>query len=251
MLVHKISTSTRIYIVLVLVLAVSNTIQVLLPSYQSLVPSASPPAPVYVIALLNAGIGIVLYGGLGYLGLILARRLGFADLYESGVTNRQRFLIPGLIGAALSVFLIVGDIIFSHFNGIGRLQHPPFPSSIFASLSAGIGEEIIFRLFFISFWVWLVSKVLLRGWGQGPVFWVFTSLSALAFALGHLPSVMMLYNFNSFNDVTAGLLAEVILLNGVVSVFAAYYMRKSGFLAAASIHFWTDIVWHVVWGLFS
>jgi hypothetical protein len=249
--VHKISTSTRIYIVLVLMLAVSNAIQVLLPSYQSLVPSASLPAPVYVIALLKAGIGIVLYGGLGYLGLVLTRCLGFTDIYESGVTNGQRFLVPGLIGAASGVFLIIGDIVFSNFNGIGRLQHPPFPSSIFASISAGIGEEIIFRLFFISFWVWFVSRVILRGRGQGPVFWVITGFSALAFALGHLPSVMLIYNFNSFNDVTPGLLAEIVLLNGAVSVFAAYYMRKYGFLAAVGIHFWTDIVWHVVWGLFS
>jgi hypothetical protein len=249
--VHKISTSTRIYIVLVLMLAVSNAIQVLLPSYQSLVPSASLPAPVYVIALLNAGIGIVLYGGLGYLGLVLARCLGFTDIYESGVTNGQRLLVPGLIGAASGVFLIIGDIVFSHFNGMGKLPHPSFPSSIFASISAGIGEEIIFRLFFISFWVWLVSRVILRGQGQGPVFWVITGFSALAFALGHLPSVMVIYNFNSFNEVTPGLLAEIILLNGAISVVAAYYMRKYGFLAAVGIHFWTDIVWHVVWGLFS
>ncbi|GAH57810.1 unnamed protein product, partial [marine sediment metagenome] len=40
-----------------------------------------------------------------------------------------------------------------------------------------------------------------------------------------------------------------ILLNGVVSLFAAYYFRKYGFLAAVGIHFWTDVVWHVVWGV--
>ena len=57
---RKISTSTRIYIILVLMLAVSNAIQVLMPSYQNLVPSATLPAPLYVIALLNAGIAILL-----------------------------------------------------------------------------------------------------------------------------------------------------------------------------------------------
>ena len=41
----------------------------------------------------------------------------------------------------------------------------------------------------------------------------------------------------------------IVLLNSIVSLFAAYYLRKSGFLAPVGIHFWTDIVWHVVWGL--
>jgi hypothetical protein len=39
------------------------------------------------------------------------------------------------------------------------------------------------------------------------------------------------------------------LLNWVISIFAAYYFRKYGFLAAVGIHFWTDIIWHVIWGI--
>ena len=27
------------------------------------------------------------------------------------------------------------------------------------------------------------------------------------------------------------------------------YFRKYGFLAPVGIHFWADIVWHVLWGL--
>jgi hypothetical protein len=41
----------------------------------------------------------------------------------------------------------------------------------------------------------------------------------------------------------------MILLNGVVGLLAAWYFRKAGLLAAIGIHFWTDIVWHLVWGL--
>jgi hypothetical protein len=45
-------------------------------------------------------------------------------------------------------------------------------------------------------------------------------------------------------------MAEIILLNGVISFFAACYFRKYGFLAAAGIHFWADVVWHVIFGAF-
>jgi membrane protease YdiL (CAAX protease family) len=244
----KLSTSTKIYIGLVLILAASNTVQILLPSYQSMIPAAGLPAPLPVIALVNAGIAIVLYGGLGFIGLTLARKNAFADIWQPEVTNSQRFLAPGITGVGLGILLIVGDIIFSQFNGIGRFQHPPFPSSIFASLSAGIGEELLFRLFFISLWFWLISLILRGKWQKG-VFWIITIISALVFALGHIPSIMIMYNYTSLSQISPVLWIEGILLNGIISVFAAFFMKKYGFLAAAGVHFWTDIVWHVIWGV--
>jgi hypothetical protein len=45
------------------------------------------------------------------------------------------------------------------------------------------------------------------------------------------------------------LLIEMILLNGVLSLLAAHYFKKYGFLAPVGVHFWTDILWHVIWGL--
>ncbi len=202
-----------------------------------------------MLALANAAIMLFLYGGLGYLGYILSRKVGFADIWDEGVTNRQRFLVPALVGAAVGVFLILGDAVFSRFHDLGPLPHPPFPTSIVASAIAGIGEEVIFRLFFISFWTWLISRVILKGRGQNPVFWIVAVFSALAFAFAHLPATMLLFDFATLAEVSTALLAEMILLNGVVSIFAAYYFRKYGFLAPVGIHFWTDVVWHVVWGV--
>ena len=74
--------------------------------------------------------------------------------------------------------------------------------------------------------------------------------SALAFAFGHLPSVMVIFGIDQINEVPPVLMLEIILLNGVLSLFAAYYFRKYGFLAAVGIHFWVDVVWHVIWGVF-
>ena len=62
---------------------------------------------------------------------------------------------------------------------------------------------------------------------------------------------MFALGIESVNQVPAALLGEVILLNGVVSLFAAYYFRRYGFLAAVGVHFWMDVVWHVIWGWFA
>jgi hypothetical protein len=92
--------------------------------------------------------------------------------------------------------------------------------------------------------------VILRKRYNNQVFWIITVLSAIAFAAGHVPSLMILFEFETLYDVPIAILIEGFLLNGVLSIFAAYYFRKYGFLTAVGIHFWADVVWHVIRGLF-
>ncbi|HHT46872.1 MAG TPA: CPBP family intramembrane metalloprotease [Firmicutes bacterium] len=248
---RSISISTRIYIGLVITLALMAAVNIFLPqgSFLPLPSEEELVASIEVLAMINVAVVLILYGGLGFLGIILSKKLGFPDLWDSHITNRQRFFLPALVGAGVGLFFIVADLFFSRFHGLGALPHPPFPTSLVASVSAAIGEEIIFRLFFISFWVWLISHIILKKRWQNQVFWVIAVISALLFALGHLPSVMIMFGLEGLAELPIPLLAEIILLNGVLSVFAAHYFRKYGFLAPVGVHFWADIVWHVIWGL--
>lgn len=245
----KFSLSEKIYFGLIITLAILAVINVFLP-YPQITSGAQLPAPKPILAIANAVIILVLYGGLGFIGLKLAQKIGFADIWNSGVSNTRRFLIPAVIGVFTGIFFIAADLIFSQFSSFGKFPHPPFPTSIVASAAAGIGEEVIFRLFFISFWVWLISLVILKRKWQNQVFWIVAVLSALAFAAGHLPGLMAIFGLENVSQIPNVVLGEIFLLNGVVSLLAAYYFRKFGFLAAVGIHFWTDIVWHVIWGLF-
>jgi hypothetical protein len=244
--------SNRIYIILVAIYALMALLNFFLPqgTYTAPVPAEQLPASPLVIALANAGIVLLVYGGLGALGMFFSRKLSLPEIWDSAVSNRQRFLIPALVGLGSGVFFILMDLLFSPLNGVGRLPHPPFPTAIVASISAGIGEEIMFRLFFISFWTWLVSQVILRARYQTLVYAAFSFLSAVAFSMAHLPAVMFLQGWSELGQVPAMLLAEILLLNGVLSLLAAYFFRKYGFLAPVGIHLWNDIVWHALWGLF-
>ena len=247
----KISLSIKIYIGLIIALAILAAINIFLPqgSFLPILPEQELPASKPVLALVNAVIMLILYGGLGFLGLKLSQELGFADIWDSKVSNKQRFLIPALVGVAIGVFFIFADAILSQCHTLGPLPHPTFPTSLVASAVAGIGEELIFRLFFISFWVWLISYVILKKKLQTQIFWIVVIFSSLAFAAGHIPSVMILLGLNAVNEIPFPLMTEIILLNGVLSLFAAYYFRKFGFFAAVGIHFWTDVIWHVIWGV--
>ena len=241
------STSVKIYIGLIVTLAILAAINVFLPQ-GSTVPAQEFPVSKPVFAFVVASIMLLGYGGLGLLGMMFSHKLGFADLWCTTISVKQRLLIPTFIGAALGVFFILADAILSKFHTLGTIPHPPFPTSIVASASAGIGEEVIFRLFFISFWVWLISNVILKRKWQNQIFWIVAFGSAFAFAFAHVPSLMFLFGLKTIGDIPLALMSEIILLNGVLSIVAAYYFKTYGFLSAVCIHFAADVVWHVIWG---
>lgn len=249
-MLSQISTSFKIYAGLVLLLTALGILNVYLPQGDFLVAASNQklPASKPVMAMVSGLTMLILYGGLGYLGLRLNQQLNYPDLWDEKIALKDRLVIPALIGMIIGLFFIATDSIFAHVHSLGALPHPPFPTSIFASLTAGIGEEIIFRLFFISFWVWLISRILLKSRSQNLIFWLVAIFSAMAFSAGHLPAVAMLYGLKSIGTIPSALFVEIFLLNGVLSIAAAYFFKRVGFLGAVSIHFWCDVVWHVIWG---
>jgi len=249
----KLSLSTKIFLCLVIFYAFLAALNLYLPQGDYMaqqISSVQLPAAKWFVALAAAAMVFVVYGALGFIGLKLSAKIGFPAIWDANVSNKQRFLIPGVIGAVSGLILIIGDVVFSRFNGIGRFIHPPFPASLAASFSAGVGEEILFRLFFVSFWVWFVSLILLKGRWQKQIFWIVAILSALAFAAGHYPATMIMFGFKTMAAIPWVLQVEIILSNGLIGFLAAYYFRKYGFLAAVGIHFWCDIVWHATYGFF-
>jgi hypothetical protein len=244
--------SNHIFIALIALYSVLAAISVFLPQdyFGAAIPAEQMPAAPALIALANAAVVIIVYGGLGLIGLRLARKLGLPDLWDAAVPNHKRFIVPARIGLGLGSLFIIGDLLFSSVNQVGRLAHPPFVTAIIASIAAGIGEETMFRLFFICFWTWLIARVLLRGRWQTPVYWVVSIFSALAFAMAHLPALMFFHGWTAFSQVPAMLLVEIVLLNGLLAICAAWGLKKYGFLAPVGMHIWADIVWHVLWGLF-
>ena len=134
-----------------------------------------------VVGLANAGIVLVVYGLLGLAGIWFARKLGFPGIYSEDGNWRRWFFIPLLLGLVCGVMVIIGDVLFAPFNNYGRFVHPQFPMSIFASLSAGIGEEIMFRGFVFGLWGLLLNWLLKRFNGRTVALWIANLIAALAF----------------------------------------------------------------------
>jgi len=120
--------------------------------------------------------------------------------------------------------------------------HPPAWQGLLASFYGGIVEEVMMRLFLVTFLAWLGSKIFKRENSKpsAGVMWVAILVSGLAFGLGHLPSAVVmgikltpLYIFRSF------------ALNGVGILYGWLYWKR-GFESAILAHFSTDIVVHVL-----
>ena len=96
-----IRASNRTYVFLVALLSVFSAMATFLPQGAALPasPEADLPASRPILALIGFAVAWVLYGGLGYVGLRLARTINFAHIWDPGVSHRQRFGIPLLWGA--------------------------------------------------------------------------------------------------------------------------------------------------------
>ena len=214
------------------------------------VPMPKMPVSNAVLGLANAGIVLVVYGLLGSIGFWFARKLGLPGIFSEDGNWRRWFLIPLLLGLICGVMVVIGDVLFAPINGFGRMVHPQFPLSIFASLSAGIGEEILFRGFVFGLWGIILNWLLKRFNGRTAALWIANVIAALAFGAGHLGTIVFLAHASSLADLSPVLLVEIFLLNGIIGLIAGQRYMKDGLVAAAGVHFWNDMVFHVMWGLF-
>ncbi|HDY89233.1 MAG TPA: hypothetical protein ENH82_14095 [bacterium] len=214
-----------------------------------IVPQMALLSPTPALVVRFAFTALIFYGGLGFLGIKLSQKLGSPDIWDTKISNRQRILIPAIVGVLIGIFFLLANVLFSRFHSLGAYSRMSFPVSFLASANAAIGEEIMVRLFFIPFLMWLIHHVILKGKWRNQVFWICVGISASAFVYLHVLWIMLQMGWRTIAAFPPAFLAEIIILNTVLSLFAAYYFRKFGFLASVGIHFWADVVWLVIRGI--
>lgn len=217
------------------------------------VPPSLSTVPAWQLGLANAAIIFVTYGLLGLAGLWLAFRSGLPGIFKESAGWRAWFLVPLAVGLGLGVLVIAVDRVSAALGHWQGFTHPAFPLSIIASGTAGIGEEILFRLFVLSLWGFLLNLMLRRWHATGVALWIANVIAALAFSASHLPTAMILLGVSTPAEIPPVILGELLLVNGVIGLVAGAFFMRRGLVAASGIHFGADFVWHVlfpVWRLF-
>ncbi|MCL1805328.1 MAG: CPBP family intramembrane metalloprotease [Clostridiales bacterium] len=199
----------------------------------------------YIGALVQ---GLVIFSVAAFLGLLLARKVGFDLPVFEGPDKWDRFMevlrLSTIWGFGCGVLIVLGDLGFLGFSASLAHQEVNIPTwaALLASFYGGFAEEVLMRLFVMTLFIWLFSlarktdKGSPASWGV----WAAILLSNVLFGLGHLPATSALM------EITGKIVARAIVLNSIGGVVYGWLYWKKGLASAMIAHFTTDIVIHIV-----
>jgi hypothetical protein len=143
-----------------------------------------------------------------------------------------------LVGLVLlaSLRLLIEPVLPAIGGRIAAAGAQPLWRRLLVVFVAAVGEEVLFRLLLMS----AILGVLVRLGRLGaplpgaPVVWAANGLSALAFALAHLPA------WGGAGSTTAGLTVAVLALNAAGGLFFGHAFASRGAAAAIWAHAGAD-----------
>ncbi|WP_440952648.1 hypothetical protein [Methanococcoides sp. FTZ1] len=180
---------------------------------------------------------ILVVAVLGSVCIKLAPKAGFPEIWDKDVTNKQRFVIPILLGIGFSIIEILVGLALQLPN-----IHVQFPFSIPVYVSGGIFLEILYHLIPVVTLTWLISTLLLKGEKQNQVFIAVAILASL------WEPVMQITGMQQMGMLTsaffaAGLFTFIFAGNLIPTTL----FKKYGFLAPVIWRLADYSIWHVIW----
>jgi membrane protease YdiL (CAAX protease family) len=233
-----------------LYLVLASTVAALLqiPFTTALAPRNAPPGAAMADAAANAAVTVLLSYVMIRVGFRAARRIGFGTFMLAGCDDgefrpavaRRALLLATGIGVAEGAAVLVGMGIVSPYLPRANVKDPAPWMGLLASVSAGVTEEILFRLGLMTSLAWLLT-VLTRRSAAGPVIALVANvLAAFVFAAMHLPQAKAFYGLSTL------MVLVVMIGNGVPGVIFGWLFRRFGLIAAMVAHFSADVVLHVI-----
>ena len=144
------------------------------------------------------------------------------------------------IGVAEGIAVLVGMGLVSPYLPQENVKEPAPWMGFLASVSAGVTEEILFRLGLMTSLAWLLTVLTRRGTAGPVIVLVANVLAALAFAALHLPQAKAFYGLSAL------MVLVVMIGNGVPGVIFGWLFRRFGLITAMVAHFSVDVVLHVI-----
>lgn len=160
----------------------------------------------------------------------------------SEVFNKKIVLASIFIGIILGVF-ILGLLKIQEFIlpiGTAKAKHPSAIPNLFASFSAGITEEIIFRLGIMSLIVTVIKYIIKTKKASNRIVWTGNIITALLFGLIHIPMS------SNYFDQTPIVIGTIILGNVITGTTFGWIFWRYGLIMAMIVHFISDVVLHVI-----
>lgn len=212
-----------------------------------------PPIEIDSIAAIFSWEVIAVAGFIGTVGLWIADRTGFMPALDPRVSNRQRYLIPLMIGGSIGALASLLDVITQGTQFIAENMgvssfNTDYPLSLFVYTSGTVVIEAVFRLFLFPLLFWLICYIALKKRWQEQTFWVLILLFSLLEPLGQLSGQMTPKVMENFWQFFVMMFLPMLLTNYPMGVMQAYLFRKYGFLASFMVRMGYYIIWHIAYG---
>lgn len=250
------SYKTRLFVILFLA-GFAGIVSVLLIDLEALVTALSlrdngdVPQITTSIKILSLIQPAILLALAVFIGVALASKVGLSAPVAEAAAARLNIgsplksqILPGAIGGVLGgTAIVLTSLLWSPLlppEAVTRISvfqgFLPLPTRL---LSGGITEEILLRWGFMTLLVWATWRFFQKR-ATRPTRLVFIGaivISALVFAIGHLPVAYVVYPRFS-----ASLTMFVIVLNSIFGVIAGYLFWKKGLESAIIAHMLTHVV---------
>lgn len=197
-----------------------------------------------VTAIQSAGYGIVLGG----IGIWLGKKIGtWKD--ERDIT-KMPLMLSALVAVVGGLAMILFDILFfgQYSNAImdSYAVKPTIPYLLATVTYGAVIEEVMLRLFLMSFIAFVLWKVFERNHEYPSTSILITAniIAAILFAAGHLPATAILLGLSPM------IVLRCFLLNGGIGLMFGWLYRKYGLRYAMIAHGGCHIVSKLIWIVF-
>ncbi len=199
-----------------------------------------------------------------YIGLLLGKKINLdvpiLRAYTTGkklpeVKIKSLVKFAPLMGILFGVIIYATDLLFAPFleefsTSIATSGYQfVWWKSILAAFYGGIFEEVLMRLFSLTFYAWVLTWIIAKFRKEEvkenkTIIWIAIILSALLFGIGHLPAL------SAITTLTPLLVFRTVLLNALPGIFFGWLYYKKGLENAMVSHYFADIALHFVIPLF-
>ncbi len=203
-------------------------------------------------SIISNGITALIVGSIFiWIGLWISAKAGLgAPLISEKLSGKpfskvfdKNIVVISLFSGIILGALILGLLKIQEFIlpiGTAKANHPSAIPSLFASFSAGITEEIIFRLGIMSLLITIIQFLVKLKTASNRIIWIGNILTALSFGLVHIP---MSHNYF---DQTPIVIGTIILGNVITGTTFGWIFWRYGLIMAMLVHFISDVVLHVI-----
>ena len=182
---------------------------------------------------------------LGVVGKLLAKKIGLWRKFEFDKKGNVELILVTILGGA--AFILLDCLFFSNFSEVIKNSYAVKPTVeyIIASITYGaVVEEVMLRLFLMSFIALIIQKVRKNEVINDKTIIIANVISALLFAAGHLPATIMTIG------ITPMIIIRCFVMNGAFGLLFGRLYRKFGIHYSMLAHCGVHIVSKLIWILF-